>query len=291
MKTRNEIAFITYWGMGVNILLAVLKIFVGALINSVALVADGIHSFSDLVTDVTVLISSRAAQKPPDTDHPYGHGKFETIGTQIIGLVLLIVGAGIGWNALSSLYRHDVSFPGSMVVFMALLSILFKEILFQTTKRIAIKQNSTALYANAWHHRSDALSSLAVLIGGIASMAGFGHGDQIAGLIVGIMIIIVAGKIIFQGLKELSEHAVDETIVESIKEILQNHQRIDDWHKLRSRKIGSQIFLDVHIHVAPELTVLESHNLTTEIEHDIRKSLSVPVNTLIHVEPFEKIAE
>lgn len=284
----HEINAITYWGMLVNILLSILKIMVGAIINSVALIADGIHSFSDLITDITVIISAGAARKPPDDHHPYGHGKFETIGTQIIGLILIIVGAGIARQALIDLYRHLESFPGPLVVIVALISVISKEILFQLTKRTAIKHNSTSLYANAWHHRSDALSSVAVLIGGIVSLFGFGHGDQIAGLVVGVMIIYVAVKIIAKTLAELTEHAIDEKLVDVIKGVLKNHEAIKNWHKLRSRKIGSEISVDVHIHVDPNLSVLESHNLTREIEQLITEKIKQPVHILIHVEPFRE---
>ncbi len=283
--TRN-IHSITYWGMFVNILLSILKIIVGAFIRSTALIADGIHSFTDLITDITVIISTGVARKPPDPQHPYGHGKFETIGTQLIGLILIIVGAGIAWQALTNLYRHVESFPGPLVVIVALISVISKEILFQLTKHIAVKRNSPSLYANAWHHRSDALSSVAVLIGGILSLFGFGHGDQIAGLVVGMMIIFVAVKIILKGLAELTEHAIDEKLVDVVKEVLKNHESIKDWHKLRSRKIGAEISVDVHIHVDPNLSVLESHNLTREIEQLIEEKITHPVHTLIHVEPY-----
>jgi cation diffusion facilitator family transporter len=283
----KQINQITIWGMIVNILLSIIKMFIGLIIQSMALVADGVHSLSDLLTDVAVLISSRAARKPPDTGHPYGHGKYETIGSQVIGLVLLIVGVSIGWSALHSLYDHELNFPGPLVAVIAIISVIAKEILFQYTQKIARKLKSSSLYANAWHHRSDAFSSVAVLIGGVLSLFGFGYGDQIAGMIVGIMVAYVAGKIIFDGLKELSEHAIDKDMITNVENILEGHHEIRTWHKLRSRHIGAEIFLDVHIHVDPNLTVLESHNLTKEIERSIQNQLQLPVNTLIHVEPCE----
>jgi len=284
-QDQKKINSITIWGMVVNIFLAALKILAGSIVKSVALIADGIHSISDLATDVTVLVSSRAARKPADTSHPYGHGKIETMGTLVIGLILLIVGGGIGWSAINSLYHEEKFFPGPVVVIIALISVLAKELLFQFTKRLARQIHSSSLHANAWHHRSDALSSVAVLIGGVLSLVGFGFGDQIAGLVVGIMIIAVAGKILFDGMKELSEHAIDRESIKIIAQILNNHQQVTQWHKLRTRKIGAELFVDVHIHVDPNLSVYESHKFTKEIEALIQEQLPLPVNILIHVEP------
>lgn len=287
-QDQKKINSITICGMVINIILAALKILAGSIVKSVALIADGIHSLSDLVTDVAVLVSSKAARRPADTSHPYGHGKIETIGTLIIGLILLIVGSGIGWSAVHSLYHNEKFFPGPTVAIIAFVSVVAKELLFQFTKKLAKQIHSSSLYANAWHHRSDALSSVAVLIGGGLSLFGLGYGDQLAGLVVGIMIIAVAGKILFDGIKELSEHAIDRESIRIIEQTLNNHQEINLWHKLRTRKIGAELFVDVHIHVNPDLSVFASHKLTKEIEELIQEKLPLPVNILIHVEPCLK---
>jgi len=290
MKTTKsdseQIRSITVWGIGVNIFLSIIKVIGGILIHSMALIADGIHSLSDLVTDVAVLISSRAARRPPDYNHPYGHGKFETMGAQLIALILLIVGGSIGWSALHSLYDHHQYFLGPFVVIIAFVSVVAKEVLFQYTRKIAQQVHSSSLFANAWHHRSDALSSVAVIFGGVLSLFGFGYGDQLAGLIVGMMVIAVAVKIIIENVKELSEHAIDDEIIQFIKTVLKNHGEVNHWHKLRTRKIGSELFIDVHIQVNPDLSVYKSHKFTKDIEHEIQKNCVYPVNVLIHVEPF-----
>ncbi len=265
--------------------MSIIKISVGWIINSVALVADGFHSISDLVTDFVVIFSNRAANRPPDSTHPYGHGKFETCGTLVIGLILLLIGGNIGWSALSSLIRQEENFPGPMVVVIAAISVVLKEILFRVTRKVAKNVDSPSLYANAWHHRSDALSSIAVLLGGCISLFGYGYGDQIAGLIVGIMVMAVAGKILFRSIKELSEHAVDGEIIRQIEQVLNEHQKIAEWHKLRTRKIGSEMFIDMHILVDPQLSVRQSHKLTEQIENQIKNKVSHPANILIHVEP------
>jgi len=283
---QKKINEITIWGMVINILLSIIKMMVGGIIHSVALIADGVHSLSDLVTDFIVLISSRAARRPPDSNHPYGHGKFETVGSQLIGIALLIVGGGIGWKAIMSLYQHKISFPGPLIVIIAIISLVAKEILFHYTRTIAQQIHSASLYSNAWHHRSDALSSFAVLIGGGLSLLGFGYGDQLAGLVVGMMVMGVAGKIIFEGYKDLSEHSLDKNTVNIIENVLEDHLDVIQWHKLRTRKIGSEYFIDVHILVVPTLTVHESHQLTIELEHMIQEKIACPINTLIHVEPY-----
>jgi len=239
LNQQKQIDVVTGWGMIINIFLAVLKIIFGVIINSVALIADGVHSFSDLFTDVVVIIASRASKRPPDATHPYGHGKIETIGSVVIGIVLLVIGGGIGWTAIIAMINQQMNFPGPIVVIIAFLSVVSKEVLFHVTRKIAMQIHSTSLYANAWHHRSDALSSLAVILGG--------------------------------GL------------------ILNNYEDICQWHKLRTRKIGSEIFVDMHVLVDPLMTVKESHNLTLDIERNLEKAISLPINVLIHIEPCEKI--
>ncbi len=276
---------VTYRGMCINILLSIIKVISGVIVGSMALVADGMHSLSDLLTDIVVLITYKAASRPPDFSHPYGHGKIETIGSVIIALVLFIIGAGIGWSAISSLLRHQVAYPGPMVILIAFISVVAKEALFRVTKKVAIKINSTAAYANAWHHRSDALSSLAVIIGSIVSLFGYGYSDQIAGLVVGIMVAAVAVNILFDAFKELTEHALDEKMISKIREILNENENINHWHKLRTRKIGAQLFVDMHILVDPALSVLESHNITIQIEQKIQEAIRRPINILIHIEP------
>lgn len=286
MQDQKEIIKVTLWGIVINVTLSFLKIAWGTFIHSYALIADGLHSISDLLTDAVVIISSRAAKRPPDPNHPYGHGKFETFGGQLIGLVLIIVGGKIAWSALISLYNHEQNFPGATVLIIAFLSVVSKEIIFHLTRKVAVRTKSPSLYANAWHHRTDALSSIAVMIGSGLSLFGFGYGDHLAGVVVGLMVIAVGGKIILAGLKELSEHALDEKTVKIIKSILDDNNEVFEWHKLRSRKIGPEFFVDVHILVTPSLTVEESHRMTFYIEREIQNKIARPVNTLIHVEPF-----
>ena len=286
---KKQIEKITTWGIVTNIFLGLIKIISGFFVHSVALIADGVHSFSDLFTDLVVIITNKAAKKPPDLSHPYGHGRFATFGAILIAIALIIVGMCIGWSAILSLYKHKQIFPGTSVIYIAGISVIIKEILFRITRNVAAKVNSTLLYANAWHHRSDALSSFAVVFGSGANLLGFGYGDQIAGLIVGLMVMAVAGKIIFEALKELSEHSLDQKIVNIIKQTLEHQKDVHKWHKLRTRKIGDELFVDVHILVDPELTVQKSHKFTEEIELKIEERIERPINMLIHVEPYYSV--
>lgn len=284
-ERQKKIRSITLWGALLNIFLMILKIFSGILIRSSALIADGIHSFSDLATDIVVLIGTRLSHRPPDETHPYGHGKMETIASQLIALTLVVLGVGLIWSAGTSIYRHEQNYPGFMVLIVAVVSVISKEIIFFMTRKISRLTGSVILYANAWHHRSDSLSSVAVLIGGIVSLFGWGYADQTATIVVGFMIMGVAGKIFFEGLVELSEHSADSESIQRIERVLSEEKEVSSWHALRTRKLGAELFVDVHVLVNPKLSVLESHNISAKIEKEIKQKLSKPVNVLVHIEP------
>ncbi len=284
---EGKIRSITIWGIFVNIFLVVIKIIFGIIVRSSALVADGFHSLSDLATDFIVLVSARLSSRPPDETHPYGHKKFDTIATQAIGLVLMGVGFVFVWNAGAHIYQGEVSYPGFMVLIVAGISVFLKELLFVLTRRVSRETHSTALYANAWHHRSDSLSSVAVLIGGIASVLGWGHADHVATIAVGLMIMGVAGKILYDGLIELSEHAADKESIQKIKDVLNREGEVVEWHALRTRKVGGELFVDVHLVVDPDLSVRESHKICSKVEKRILEELTKPTNILIHCDPMD----
>jgi len=285
---EKEIRSITLWGALLNIVLLALKIVVGLFVRSSALIADGFHSLSDLFTDIIVLASSRLSNRPPDETHPFGHGKFETLASQVIATVLVVVGFFFVWSAGAAIYRREINYPGFTVLIIAALSIVSKEILFVLTRKVARRTHSTALYANAWHHRSDSFSSIAVFIGGIAGLLGWGYADKMAAIVVGIMIMAVGGKLFYDNLIEFTEHAGDKKSVEIIKKILSDDDEIISWHALRTRNIGGEMFIDVHVCVDARLTVLESHKICDKIESSIRRELSKPVNILIHIDPDKR---
>ncbi len=284
-EREKAIRSITFWGVAANAFLIIIKLFSGILIRSSALIADSVHSISDLTTDFVVLIGTRLSHKPPDATHPYGHKKFETIASQVIAFILIVVSFGLLWSAGASFYYHRQNFPGFMMLIIAVISIVIKEVLFFTTRKISRITGSAALYANAWHHRSDSLSSMAVLIGGVASLLGWGYADQAATIFVALMIMGVAGKIFLEGVVELSEHSADRESIQKLERILTEAKEISEWHALRTRKLGGELFADVHILVDPQISVLKGHRISEQIEEKIKKTLTKPVNVLIHIEP------
>ncbi|MGB2810061.1 MAG: cation diffusion facilitator family transporter, partial [Sedimentisphaerales bacterium] len=274
----KQIKSITYLGMVVNIILAVIKIVVGYLAGSMALVADGIHSISDMTTDIAVLLGVHFGSKQPDEEHQYGHGRTETFAAAFIGAALIVVGAVMIYRAAIDMAAGKYSTPRFVVLFVALISVVVKELLYRMTKRIAIKSHSSALYANAWHHRSDALSSVAVVAGFISLKFGFKYGDQMAAVGVGLMIILVAIRIIRDCLSELTERAVDSDTIEHIKNIINDNSSIHQWHKLRTRTVGREVFLDLHILVAPDLSVADAHQIAENLEETLDEQINRPVN-------------
>lgn len=281
----KQIKSITYLGMVVNIALAVIKIAIGIVAASLALVADGIHSLSDLATDVAVLLGLRLGSKAPDQSHPYGHGRAETFSAGLIALILILVGGVMIYYATMAIARDEVTSPKIAVLIAAIISIAAKEWLYRATKKIAIKSHSSALYANAWHHRSDALSSVAVAIGFISLAFGFGHGDQVAAIAVGMMIIWVGIRVIGDSLRELTESAVDSDTIEHIKNIINDNSSIRQWHKLRTRMVGREVFLDLHILVDPDLSIAAAHEIAENLESTLDEQITRPVNITVHIEP------
>jgi len=281
----KQIKSITYLGMIVNIILAVIKIVVGYLAGSMALVADGIHSISDMTTDIAVLLGVHFGSKQPDEKHQYGHGRTETFAAAFIGAALIVVGAVMIYRAAIDMAAGKYSTPRFVVLFVALISVVVKELLYRMTKRIAIKSHSSALYANAWHHRSDAFSSIAVVAGFISLKFGFKYGDQMAAAAVGLMIILVAIRIISDCLSELTESAVDSDTIEHIKNIINADSSIHQWHKLRTRTVGREVFLDLHILVDPDLSVASAHQIAENLESALDEQITRPVNITVHIEP------
>jgi len=287
----SRIRRITWIGMWVNLGLTIVKIAVGLLTGSLALVADGFHSLSDIATDIAVIFGVYFGGKEPDVEHPYGHGRIETFSAAFVAFILIMVGAGMIYKAgleIAKLHAWGVQPIATMstaVIWVALLSIVVKELLYQWTQRVAVKTHSTALYANAWHHRSDALSSVAVLAGAIAVKLGYPHGDQLGAIAVGLLIILVAVRIIGGCLHEFAERAVDRETLTQIENILQADKRIRQWHQLRTRGAGREIFIDLHILVDPMLNIAEAHQIAETLETNLHEQIARPVNVIVHVEP------
>jgi len=287
---NRRIARVTYLGIVVNVLLAVVKLIVGMAAGSMALFADGVHSFSDLATDVAVLLGVRFGSKGPDEDHPYGHGRIETFSSVFVSLVLIFVGGAMIYKASRYIAGVDAGMGkgfvlGPAVIIVAVVSVLSKEVLYWLTKMVAVKSHSTALYANAWHHRSDALSSVAVLVGFVSVKFGYSYGDQLAAVAVGLMVVLVGVKIMGKCFEEFSEGAVEGETIEQITHIIESDDRIVRWHKLRTRNVGREVFIDFHIVVDAGLNIVEAHDITEELEDAMHEQVVRPVNITVHVEP------
>ena len=276
---------ITLIGMIGNILLLGLKLTFGFLSGSAGLIADGIHSASDMATDLAVLGGMHLGRRKADEDHPYGHGRFETLSGGIVAAILVFVGAFIAWEAVVALRAGTVNYPGIPILFIALISIIVKEWLYRGTIRVARDVDSAALHANAWHHRSDALSSIAVLAGGIGGLAGWGQADQVAGLIVGLMVIMAGWRTLVVVLHELTEGGVSRDEVAKIESAIESVEETREWHHLRTRRVGRETFIDLHVLVDPDLSVVDAHRISSDVEHALHAACNRPANVTVHIEP------
>jgi cation diffusion facilitator family transporter len=277
---------VTYLSIGANVLILIpLKLIVGFLSGSLSLVADGIHSVTDMITDFAVLIGVHFGSKKADADHPFGHGKLETLSATAIALGLLSVGLAMVYYAAHDIALGNIKHPGYDVLAVAASAVAVKEIIFRVTKAVAIKYHCPAALANAWHDRADALASVAVIVGFVSQKFGFNYGDQVAAVVVGIMISLVAAGIFRDCLAELTEKAVDEATIDDIKDIIKANGQVRQFHHLRTRAVGREIFIDLHILVDPTLSISAAHDVSERLETDLHEKLTRPVNIIIHVEP------
>lgn len=275
-------------GAAVNLALAGLKLAVGAAVGSVALVADGLHSLSDLAADLVVIVGMRLGRRPPDESHPYGHGKFETLAGSLVSVVLLAVGVEIGLRSFAALRGPTAADPGFAMVLVAIASLGAKEALYHATARAAAALRSPALRANAWHHRSDALSSLAVLSGGLAASLGYPAGDGAAGMAVAAAILASGAKLLWDGLHELVEGRLQRREEEAVVRAIEGVPGVEGWHNLRSRRAGRVSFVDVHITVDPEMPLRAAHEIASRVERAVAEALGGEASVTVHVEPKEE---
>ncbi len=278
---------LTLLGLGVNLGLVGLKVGLGLALGSTALLADGVHSLSDVATDFVTLGGLRLAKKPPDDTHAYGHGKFETLAGAVAALALFGVGAYLGSEAVRALRAGVLPRLGWAVALTAALSVLLKEWLYRVTARLGKELRSAALLANAWHHRSDALSSLPVFVGGICAHFGIGGADGASALFVVAFIAGAALRILRRTLYELTEGAFSPTEREKVVAAIEAVAGVQSWHKLRTRYSGQEAFVDVHIQVNPKLSVSDSHAIASQVEEAVRKVLGGRASVVVHIEPAE----
>ncbi len=283
--SNKKIRFVTVLSIVGNTVLSAVKVAVGLLTGSIALIADGVHSVSDMATDVAVLLGIHFGSKQADKTHPYGHGRIETFSAGFIALVLVFGGAAMIYYAAFNMTKGEIVQPHIAVLFVAAASVILKEMLYKITKKVAIKTHSSALYANAWHHRSDSFSSIVVLVGFASQKFGFHYGDQVAAVAVGLMIILVGIRIMGDCFRELAESAVDSETLDDIENIIRSNSSIRQWHKLRTRTIGREIFLDLHILVDPQLNITTAHEIAESLEEALHRQINQPVNITVHIEP------
>lgn len=292
LSREKEIYKVTIVGSIVNFVLLAFKFVAGILGHSAAMLADAVHSLSDFVTDVIVLVFVRISNKPQDKDHDYGHGKYETLATAIIGILLLLVGFGILWNGAFSIWafmkREQLEAPGMVALIAALISILLKEILYQYTVIKGKNLNSQAVVANAWHHRSDAFSSIGTAIGiGGAILLGehWRVLDPIAAVIVSFFIMKVAIQLLIPCVDELLEKSLPDEVEKDIEQALLSFPGVSEPHHLRTRRIGSYCAIEVHVRMDGGITLEEAHTTATAIEHKLKTMLGEGTLINIHVEP------
>ncbi|MGE3921021.1 MAG: cation diffusion facilitator family transporter [Gammaproteobacteria bacterium] len=281
----NAAKKVTLLGALSNFLLAVIKIAFGILGYSHALVADGVHSVADLLTDALVIIAARIGSQHADHDHPYGHQRIETAATVFLAILLILAGLGIMWNAGEHLYGFKTPIPEWYVLVIAALSILANEFLYHLTLSIGKKTGSQLLRANAWHHRSDAAASLVVLLGVGAALIGYPIFDPIAAIIVGLMIIKMGWTLGWNCLRELVDTAVEPITLEKIKEAILQVQGIEMIHQLRTRMMGDNILVDVHVQVDPTISVSEGHFITVRTQKSLLNAVSNISDVIVHVDP------
>lgn len=259
MKVAQRVTLV---GMVLDIILGIAKIFVGLIAFSHALIADGIHSLSDVVTDLFVLAITRISHHGPDEEHPYGHARFEALGTVLLGGTLIVVAAILAYENIEILFRDaDTPLPEWPALVVAGFSILSKEWIFHYTRRAGERLRSNLLIANAWHSRTDAFSSVIVLIGVGGAMLGFTWLDAVAAVIVAAIVAKIGGSLVWDSLRELVDTGLTPEETQAMKEVIMSIEGVRGVHDLRSRHMGSDVFLDLHIRVDPSISVSEGHQI------------------------------
>ena len=294
MDRQKQIYKVTLAGGAVNVILLAFKFIAGILGHSAAMIADAVHSLSDFITDLIVLIFVHISGRPQDKSHDYGHGKYETLALTVIGIALLIVAVGIFHNGalrIAAWWRGDeLEAPGMLALWAALISIILKELTYRYTIRNARKLDSPALEANAWHHRSDALSSIGTAIGiGGAVLLGkrWAVLDPVASVVVGAFIVKVAIELIMQGMRDLLEHSLPDEIEDEIMQIAKSEPDVIEPHDLRTRRIGNRYAIELHILMNGNITLSKAHDHADSIESRLKQRFGDDTHIAIHMEPTE----
>jgi cation diffusion facilitator family transporter len=278
----------TWVSVAVNVALCSAQIAVGVFAKSQALIADGLHSLSDLVSDFVVLLANRHSRKDADADHPYGHHRFETAASLVIGLILLGVGVGMLWSAATKLQDPaSIAQVHIVALWVALAALAVKELLFRYMLKVAKRVKSSMLVANAWHARSDAASSLVVSVGIVGNLMGYPMFDPIAALIVGFMVVKMGWSFSWDALHDLMDRSADEVETAAIRDTIATTPGVMAVHDIRARKMGDMIVADAHIEVEATLTVEAGHDIAVEARRRVMQRHRV-LNLMTHVDPWKR---
>lgn len=281
-KTAARISWITLIG---NIILTVLKALISVLTGSLVVLSDAAHSASDAFSTILVLLGLRIANQPPDEKHPYGHSRAETIVAKIIALMLVLIGLNFGFTAIKAMWQGNYHVPGASALWISLISIVSKEIMYQYTYRVGKRIDSPALMADAWHHRSDAISSVAALIGVFFARLGYPIFDPLMTIVVAAILIKVGWDMVFTIIDELMDAQVEPEIIEHLEQAILKVESVHSVRNLKVHKYGAEHHVDCTITVSPKLDVSGGHYLSHEVEDRIKEKLSTVTHVDIHVEP------
>lgn len=286
LKQEERVASrVTIIGMVLDAILGVIKVVAGGLFHSQALLVDGIHSFTDVVSDLVVLVVMKLSRQAPDQGHPYGHQRIETMGTMILGSVLIAVGAALAWdNLLRVLEGKDLMVPGWPVLVAALVSILSKEWIYRYTRRAGESIRSDLIIANAWHSRTDAFSSVIVLLSTVGAMLGLVWLDAVAAVVIAVIVARIGWKFTWDSVQELVDTGLSPEQTDRLRTIACQTDGVRDVHELRSRRMGHDIFLDVHLVVRPEISVSEGHQIGMKVVAGMQQELDNLVDINFHID-------
>jgi len=283
IKIANRISFITIIA---NVILSAIKIFIGFIGRSNAIIADGIHSLSDVFSTVVALIGIRLANKADDENHPYGHERIEPVMGKILANILLLTAAFMGYSGIKNIISGNYEVPSKIAIYAAIFSILVKEWMYRYTVRGAKKIESSALLADAWHHRTDALSSVGSLLGVTGAILGYAVLDSVAAVVISIFVAKVAIDIYLQSVKELIDSAADEETIEDIRRIILETKGVIEIDELKTRIHANKLYVDVEISVNRDLSVAQAHDIAEDVHDKIEKDVKKVKHCMVHVNPF-----
>lgn len=292
MDDKKQIQHITLIGLAANILLSIVKFVIGILGHSQAVVADALHSLSDTSSDLVILFGVKYWTAPPDEDHPYGHHKIESFITIIIGLILISVAGGIAYEGITTLINPAPAHLSPIVTIGPLISIVVKEILFRATYNVGITTNSSSVKANAWHHRTDALSSIPVLVAVTATLIDprLAFLDQIGAVVVSAFIIKVGLSILFGSVNELLDTGISNEKLKRLKKSILRIENVKGVHNIRTRKLANYIYIDLHLEVDGTLSVVEGHDISERVKQQLINDNPKIIDVMVHLEPERNIA-